>query len=70
MAPPTEPIGQRGVWTSGRTRSIPAGLLPNECPVASSDRALDLPEDPQLTAPLGPDIHAEMFNDIAKNLVR
>jgi hypothetical protein len=28
----------------------------------------DLPAEPQLTAPLGPDIDAEMFADVAKKL--
>ena len=30
----------------------------------------DLPMEPQLTAPLGPDIDEEMFKDVAKKLFR
>ena len=28
----------------------------------------DLDEEPQLTSPIGPDIDADMFNDVAKKL--
>src|SRR5688500_4851940 len=59
-------IGQ--VWT-GRHPEDGAPLEIQDGPPEGFDPP-DLPAEPQLTAPLGPDIDQEMFKDVAKKLFK